>query len=96
MKEKIINAVAKIYGYTQEQMKRDRRTARIVEARQLCMFILRHDFHLSSIEIGEALDRDHSTVLKGLESLDKKLKDKTVMNRLESHRQRVLLILDCY
>ncbi|MCP4844591.1 MAG: chromosomal replication initiation protein DnaA, partial [Actinomycetia bacterium] len=43
---------------------------RVVAVRQTAMAVLYHEFGMSLVEIGDALDRDHTTVLHGVRVAD--------------------------
>jgi chromosomal replication initiator protein len=62
----ILTAVARYFGVTPEDLKGTARHKRIVGPRQVCMYLLREDAHLSAPEIGRVLHRDHTTVLHGV------------------------------
>lgn len=61
----VIAAVSKRSGITAAQIVGPGTTPRIVRARQIVMLAC-HNGGLSSGEIGRALGRDHSTVLRGI------------------------------
>ncbi len=46
------------------------RKSRVVAVRQTAMAVLYHEFGMSLVEIGDALDRDHTTVLHGVRVAD--------------------------
>lgn len=74
--ERIIAEVAKIYNVTEEEILSNRRTANLVLARQVAMYIARKTTDLSFKMIGEGFGKDHSTVLHNVECVEKFLKDK--------------------
>jgi chromosomal replication initiator protein len=59
----ILFAVARYYGVNADELKGKSRHKHIVEPRQLAMYLLREDAHLSTPDIGRLLSRDHTTVL---------------------------------
>ena len=61
----ILDAVGKIFGVTPKGLKSKIRTQRVALARQVVMYLLRNENRMSTIEIGEFLNRDHSTVIHG-------------------------------
>ena len=61
--------VARYYGINADELKGKSRHKQIVEPRQLAMYLLREDAHLSTPEIGRLLNRDHTTVLHGLKQV---------------------------
>jgi chromosomal replication initiator protein len=65
----ILLAVGRYYGVNADELKGKSRHKQIVEPRQISMYLLREDAHLSSPEIGRLLNRDHTTVLHGLKQV---------------------------
>ena len=61
----ILNTVAAAFHLTPEIIKSGKRSQRIAHARQIAMYLIREDTKLSTVEIGEFLNRDHSTVIHG-------------------------------
>jgi chromosomal replication initiator protein len=59
----ILFAVARYYGVNSDELKGKSRHKQIVEPRQIAMYLLREDAHLSTPDIGRLLNRDHTTVL---------------------------------
>lgn len=67
--EVIIEEVSRFYNFTPEVILSKARTKDVVLARQVAMFITREMTTLSLEEIGEAFNRDHSTVMNGLDRI---------------------------
>ena len=65
----IVLAVARYYGVKSEDLKARVRHKHIVEPRQIAMYLLREDAHLSTPDVGRLLDRDHTTVLHGMKQV---------------------------
>jgi chromosomal replication initiator protein len=65
----ILLAVARYYGVNADDLKSKSRHKQIVEPRQMAMYLLREDAHLSTPEIGRLLNRDHTTVLHGVKQI---------------------------
>ena len=65
----IMLAVARYYGIKTDDLRGKSRQKQIVEPRQIAMYMLREDAHLSTPEIGRLLNRDHTTVLHGLKQV---------------------------
>jgi chromosomal replication initiator protein len=65
----ILLAVARYYGINSDELKGKSRHKQIVEPRQISMYLLREDAHLSTPQIGRLLNRDHTTVLHGLKQI---------------------------
>jgi chromosomal replication initiator protein len=65
----ILFAVARYYGVKADDLKAKSRQKQIVAPRQIGMYLLREDAHLSTPEIGRLLNRDHTTVLHGIKQV---------------------------
>jgi chromosomal replication initiator protein len=65
----VLLAVARYYGVKADDLKARSRQKQIVEPRQIAMYLLREDAHLSTPEVGRLLKRDHTTVLHGLKQV---------------------------
>jgi len=65
----ILLAVGRYYGINADQLKGRSRHKQIVGPRQIAMYLLREDAHLSTPDIGRLLDRDHTTVLHALKQI---------------------------
>jgi len=65
----ILLAVARYYGVNSDDLKGKSRHKQIVAPRQLAMYLLREDAHLSTPEVGRILNRDHTTVLHGIKQV---------------------------
>lgn len=68
--EMLIELSAKHYGFAVEQLRSKDRTARLVLARQVAMWLCRRVCYASALGIGVKLDRIHGTVLHGLQAID--------------------------
>ena len=80
--EKIIAEVAKTYNVSEEDILSSRKTASLVLARQVSMYIARETTDLSYKAIGEKFGRDHSTVLHNCSKIEEFLKDKPFQKEL--------------
>lgn len=80
--EKIISEVAHVYNVSESDILSNRRTAELVLARQVAMYIARHTTELSFKMIGESFGKDHTTVLYNVEKIEKFLKDKPYQREL--------------
>ncbi len=78
--EKIIEAVAKRYSVTAEEILGDKRTKTIKDARNLSMYIIRQVTELSLPAIGTMFNRDHSTVHSNITAVEKALKTDTSLS----------------
>ncbi len=65
----ILLAVARFYGINSDELKGRSRHKQIVVPRQIAMFLLREDAHLSTPDIGRLLNRDHTTVLHAVKQI---------------------------
>ena len=74
--EEIIDAVAKKYHITTEDIKSIRRAQKLVLARHICAFRLRKELDIPYNEIGKLLGgRDHTTIMHGVKKIEKILKE---------------------
>jgi chromosomal replication initiator protein len=65
----ILLAVGRFYGINADELKGKSRHKQVVTPRQIAMFLLREDAHLSTPDIGRLLNRDHTTVLHALKQV---------------------------
>jgi chromosomal replication initiator protein len=65
----IMTAVARYFGIKADDLKGKARHKQIVGPRQVAMYLLREDGHLSTPEVGRLLNRDHTTVLHGMKQI---------------------------
>jgi chromosomal replication initiator protein len=65
----ILLAVGRFYGLNSDDLKGRSRHKQIVWPRQIAMFLLREDAHLSTPDIGRLLNRDHTTVLHAVKQI---------------------------
>jgi chromosomal replication initiator protein len=66
----ILQAVARYFGVRVEELKGRSRHKQIVVPRQIAMFLLCEDAHLSTPDVGRLLSRDHTTVLHGVKQIN--------------------------
>jgi chromosomal replication initiator protein len=71
--EAVQEAMCSSLGVSREQLLSNSRTARIIQARQLSMYLARELTPLSLAQIARAFNRDHSTVLHAVRSVSKRL-----------------------
>jgi chromosomal replication initiator protein len=62
----VLQAVVRYFGVTLDDLRGKARHKEIVMPRQVAMYVLREDTRLSTPEIGKLLNRDHTTVLHGV------------------------------
>lgn len=67
--EKIISEVARTYNVSENDILSERRTADLVIARQVAMYIAKETTGLSYKAIGESFGKDHSTVLHNVNKI---------------------------
>lgn len=88
----VIKEVGKYYGVTMKEIKGQRRLKTLVLPRQVCMYLLRNMVEMGYQSIGEVLgNRDHSTVLHGVDKLENILKTNTKFSKeLEQIKSNVM------
>ncbi len=70
----VIDAVARYFGVSEQDLGGRQRRREIVLPRQVAMFILRTESDTSLVDIGRALGgRDHTTVMHGIEKIEREL-----------------------
>ncbi len=73
--KKIVDKVAKYYSLTTTELKSKSRVSNIKNARQVAMYLLSEELHLSTTKIAiEVGVKDHSTVLHGINKIKQDLK----------------------
>ena len=80
--EKIIEEVSKTYNVSEEEILSNKRTAPLVLARQVAMYISRKTTDLSFKQIGECFGKDHTTVLSNVNKVENFLIDKPYQKEL--------------
>ncbi len=83
--EHIIEFICKGYDLTRKQLKSKSRKKQIVLARNTAFFLARKHTELSLKDIGEALGRKHSTVLKGITNVEREITMQTPLGRQLEH-----------
>ncbi|HEX7042516.1 MAG TPA: chromosomal replication initiator protein DnaA [Patescibacteria group bacterium] len=69
--EDVINTACEFYKIKPTQLKGPKREASLVRARQVTMYLLKHELGLTLVEIGNILGgRDHTTVMHGVEKME--------------------------
>ena len=72
--DEIIKSVCAFYNLKPTLVKGPKRNASLVRARQIAMYLLKKEFGLTLVEIGNILGgRDHTTVIHGVEKIEKLL-----------------------
>jgi len=71
----VLKNICDFYGVKPTQVKGEKRDARLVRARQVCMYVFKTEGGLTYSEIGNLLGgRDHTTIMHGVEKIDGLLK----------------------
>lgn len=80
--EDIIKTICDYYGVKSTQLKGPKRDAGLVRARQICMYMLQKELHMTLVEIGNLLGgRDHTTVMHGVEKIGRLVENKAVITQ---------------
>lgn len=75
--EEVIRSICSFYNIKPTQLKGAKREARLVRARQACMYVLKKEGGLTFSEIGNLLGgRDHTTIMHGVEKIESLLSEK--------------------
>jgi chromosomal replication initiator protein len=65
----ILAAIARYFGVRVDDLKGRARHKQIVVPRQIAMYLLCEDAHLSTPDVGRLLNRDHTTVMHGMKQV---------------------------
>lgn len=89
--EAIIRAVASHFGLERDELLGPRRSARIVEPRQVAMYLIREETEASFPAIGALFGgRDHTTVLHGCDKISRLVEQDPKLRRdILQLRQRI-------
>lgn len=68
--EKIVEVVATGTGITRSQIMGRSRSAPVVRARHLAMWLAYRSLELSYPQVGQAFDRDHTTIIHAVRTID--------------------------
>ena len=71
--EHVMQAVTRYYQVTAQDLRGPGRRRDLVVPRQVAMFLMRAETGSSLVEIGQRLGRDHSTVLHGIEKVERQI-----------------------
>jgi len=71
--EAIAEAVCSVLRLSRADLSSSRRTPDVVRGRQLAMYVTRNTTNLSLVEIARAFNRDHSTVLHSIRTIEKRI-----------------------
>lgn len=77
--EEVIKVICDFYEIKSTQLKGAKRDAKLVRARQACMYVLKKDVGITYSEIGNILGgRDHTTIMHGVTKIEGLLNDNLV------------------
>lgn len=71
--EKIFNSVYKKYNIKKDEIVSSKRTKEIANARHITVYIIRQVTDMSLPNIGKIIERDHSTVISSLDTIEKRM-----------------------
>ena len=71
--DKIFSAVYNKYGVSKEEIKGKKRVKNVMWARQVAIYLIREITELSYPNIGDIVDKDHTTVMHAYEQVNKKI-----------------------
>ena len=74
--ERILSAVCKKYGVSEEDIKSKKKTENIANARHVAIYISRKITDLSLPNIGKIFSRDHSTIISSINKVELNIKTK--------------------
>lgn len=77
----IVDMVCKGFGVTRQQLESNSRCRNNVLARNLAFYLLRKHTDLTLEEIGQGFNRRHSTVIKGISSLEEEVSKESPVGR---------------
>lgn len=79
--EDVIESVCSYFRIKPTQLKGPKRDASLVKARQITMYLLKHELGLTLVEIGNVLGgRDHTTIMHGVEKIGTLRTDNNLLN----------------
>jgi chromosomal replication initiator protein len=78
--ETIFKLLEKRYGISKDEMLGKKRTADIVYARHIAIFLIQESTDLSLKKIGKLFDRDHSTIISARDNVMKRMKSDSLFN----------------
>jgi chromosomal replication initiator protein len=89
--QEVVKTIAGFYGIEEASIYEKTRRKEVVRPRQVIMFLLREDFHISFPTIGEKLGgRDHTTVIHSCDKIKNDLMTDSVLSN-EIHQIRLML-----
>lgn len=76
---KVISAVSKKYGVSEDEIRGKKRNQEIVRARNIAIYIIRDITALSLPKIGLEFDRNHTTIMSSLNVIENEIKNKPLL-----------------
>ena len=87
----ILDAVSSHFNVKIDEIKSKKRNQPITNARQVYMYLTREILNESLLNIGKTIDRDHSTVIHGIEKIEEKIKnDKNFEASIMSLKDKIM------
>ena len=77
--DKIINIVSAKYGVSASDILGQKRNKDIMLARHVCIYIIRSQTDMSYPSIGRLFNRDHSTIMSSINTIEKKIEEDSQM-----------------
>ena len=77
---RVIEEVSRTTGVSIENIRSNKRTADISDARKMCFYILREVTDMKYAAIGKEFNKDHSTVMYNTEKFEEMIKKDSVLN----------------
>lgn len=78
--QEVVKTIASFYGIDEASIYEKTRRKEVVRPRQVIMFVLREDFHISFPTIGEKMGgRDHTTVIHSCEKVKKDIQGDSIL-----------------
>jgi chromosomal replication initiator protein len=88
--ETILNSAADFFSIPIAELLGRNRSAKIALPRQIVMFVMREELGASLPQIGQALSRDHTTVMHGIERIATEMeRDTNLAQSVSAFRQRL-------
>ena len=88
--EEVVELVCRSYKLTPSQLASRSRRQELVMARNTAYFLLRKHTDMTLEEIGSRFNRRHSSVLKGITSLEREISRQSPVGRQISHTVRMI------
>lgn len=73
--DKVFRAVSKKYKVSPDEIRGKRRTENVAIARHICIYLIRQLTDLSQSAIGVHFDRDHTTIINSIKTVEKNIRE---------------------